>query len=462
MLPGFAIASWYPHHDQYFASDEWIFIHYLPWPFVTHHVKMFHNFTNYEEQEILLNAVVGWSWSVHLLHLRFKSFKRTFLNLVSSFFFVNPTWRDALSPQAVILEHWNRKVRPIWYLFSSSFFPLVRCLFIRTVKEHWCITCNCNFSSTWLTFTKGQNKSMRLKKKLWAQKRRERDTFFCFTSTGVLIWDDDAADSSFSFLERFLLASARVVLSSTGTLSIAGALVLGAPVSADALGAQVNAGVLASLGGTAGIACVACGAGCAWTGTGITTGGLGADATGGVTNDDTVSGCRCAAAGRTCFTDRCFEVVVRFELDWEVDSCSWTNIMWSPSRMAKVNGDFPARKSFTCKTNKTVVNALCVAWLRQEAITDLAAWTKFTTLLQPSTKNTNCRICTFPSTSEVSSTRQEGRFIMTDLPTEEQEESHNFSGPQERSVEALSEKILTQTESRVFNVKGRREDCSVS
>ena len=40
-------------------------------------------------------------------------------------------------------------------------------------------------------------------------------TFFCLTSVGVLIWVEDAADSSFSFWERFLLASASAVLSNT-------------------------------------------------------------------------------------------------------------------------------------------------------------------------------------------------------------------------------------------------------
>ena len=40
----------------------------------------------------------------------------------------------------------------------------------------------------------------------------------------------------------------------------------------------------------------------------------------------------------------------RRELGGDVDSCSWTNIMWSPRRMASVSGLLPDRKSFTCRT----------------------------------------------------------------------------------------------------------------
>jgi len=43
------------------------------------------------------------------------------------------------------------------------------------------------------------------------------------------------------------------------------------------------------------------------------------------------------------------DVVVRcLEPGGEVDSCSCTNIMWSPNLMARVRGDFPDKKSFTC------------------------------------------------------------------------------------------------------------------
>ena len=49
-----------------------------------------------------------------------------------------------------------------------------------------------------------------------------------------------------------------------------------------------------------------------------------------------------------------FVVDDRLEVGGEVDSCSWTNIMWSPSRIANVNGLFPDKKSFTWNEKKTL------------------------------------------------------------------------------------------------------------
>ena len=217
-------------------------------------------------------------------------------------------------------------------------------------------------------------------------------TFFCLTSTGVLIWVDDAADSSFSFWERFLLASARAVLSNAGAPSTFVGFGAITPVagfgafSPDAICGAAPAEVgfckdgLLLFGWHAAYGCEV-DLGCACTGTGTTTfepvpsGDVDGILLGGDTYDGTVCFCCCRWGTLAwcrdcddvddddiplaCLAERCFEeldeLVVRLELDCDVDNWSWTNIMWSPSLMARVSGDLPARKSFTWKGKTTTL-----------------------------------------------------------------------------------------------------------
>lgn len=50
-----------------------------------------------------------------------------------------------------------------------------------------------------------------------------------------------------------------------------------------------------------------------------------------------------AAAAAAASTWRCWSGVC-----WAA-SCSWTNIMWSPTRRARVSGERPDKKSLTCR-----------------------------------------------------------------------------------------------------------------